>query len=560
MIYQSNCKQYKYILHVENKTDKQIDSLFSDTMQNNLSISNQFIVINHVPSNRVTSIAINRIYHSNKCYSNGNVRTKNSFQVMLQNMLSNMNKLDHAMVFAKAWIGDPYLTVLELLRYYHENDTYNNHEEIQVINKVFNLDLDLDMSSHFFKAPSNTVYMTVDRDSIALKIRKYESLFSLKYKHCYFTDKRVTYNRNIRLHCGIGVYGDNSRWIARTYFEDNVTFCDCCNYVDIFDNIISHEDNEYNPGDYENVCHDCHERHLEDRFSESIHSYSYKPKAWFYRWDNNRPVCNREPKDKLNIGFELEILKKVDCSINEMHQVAQEINDLGLFYCKTDSSIGGSGFEIVSHPMTFECARKLDLNSMIFRHQDKFKSFRTRSCGMHIHVSRKAFNDMQLYKFVLMLNEYKNFTHFISQRRDTREYRNWSNFIDGMHGKIKTQSSSKYKYWMRNKDTDNKFKLKYQADVDYGSRYQVVNLQNRQTIEIRCFKGNLSENGFRKNLEFVESLYYFCKDTSLQDLNINSYVKYVRNDAKYYKELNDFFRRNNNTLGLTLKNPTELTQ
>ena len=81
--------------------------------------------------------------------------------------------------------------------------------------------------------------MTVDRDSIALKIRKYESLFSLKYKHCYFTDKRVTYNSNIRLNCGIGLYGDNERWIARAYFEDNVTFCDCCNYVDIFDNIIS---------------------------------------------------------------------------------------------------------------------------------------------------------------------------------------------------------------------------------------------------------------------------------------------------------------------------------
>ena len=62
-----------------------------------------------------------------------------------------------------------------------------------------------------------------------------------------------------------------------------------------------------------------------------------------------------------------------------------------------------------------------------------------------------------------------------------------------------------------------------------------------------------------KNIEFVEAMYYFCKDTSQLDLNINKFVKYVRNDLKQFPNLNTYFKSHNLSLNYALSNPTELT-
>ena len=189
---------------------------------------------------------------------------------------------------------------------------------------------------------------------------------------------------------------------------------------------------------------------------------------------------------------------------------------------------------------------------------DKYKSFYTRNCGMHIHISRKAFNDIQLYKFVLMLNEYKQFTHFISQRKSIGEYSQWSKFIGDFQNKCKSHSVAKIKRMKYDKTNGTIDKYKFQADVNAGHRYQVVNLQNRQTIEVRSFKGNLSEVGFRKNIEFLDCMYWFTKDNRIEDFTIDNFVKFVRSDAKTYKHLNKFFDINRKTLVHVLQNPTEL--
>ena len=234
-------------------------------------------------------------------------------------------------------------------------------------------------------------------------------------------------------------------------------------------------------------------------------------------------------------------------------------------YCKSDCSISdeNDGFEIVSHPITFNAIKKLDLKNTLCTYNKDFKSFYTKNCGMHIHLSRKAFNDLQLYKFVLMLNSYKTLVHLVSQRRRISEYKSWCNFSDKISNDVKMQSvnnikrqKSDIKYYKENKPS-RKMKLKFQSDVNIGMRYQVVNLQNNATIEIRSFKGNLSYGGFMKNIEFVHSMFYFCKNASLQDLNIESYIDYVNSDLKAYNNLNKFFNDNSNALNHIIENPNE---
>ena len=101
-------------------------------------------------------------------------------------------------------------------------------------------------------------------------------------------------------------------------------------------------------------------------------------------------------------------------------------------------------------------------------------------------------------------------------------------------------------------------KLKFQTDVRVGGRYQVVNMQNYATIEVRSFKGNLKYEGFMKNVEFVHSMFYFCKSTSLQDLNVKSYIDFVQRDSQSYKNLIKFFDDNKSQLKTIIQNPNEI--
>ena len=218
----------------------------------------------------------------------------------------------------------------------------------------------------------------------------------------------------------------------------------------------------------------------------------------------------------------------------------------GFLYTKYDSSVD-DGFEIVSHPATFNAIKKMDFQKMFLRHRDKFKGYFTRSCGMHIHINRNSFNVLQLYKFVLMLNEYQSLTKAIAQRRRESEY-SWANFQSSQADDCKRESSYISKKMKEESKTENGIRIreinkKYKADLRIGERYQVVNLQNANTIEIRCFKSNLDEVAFRKNIEFVDGLFWFCKETPVHDLTVENFLKFVKINEKDYSNLIKFLNR-----------------
>ena len=187
-------------------------------------------------------------------------------------------------------------------------------------------------------------------------------------------------------------------WINEDYFYDNYTNCSECGCSSDNDDIYYRNDDAY--------CEECY-NDLEARERQSsINYYSYKTTPRFYFLDKGNVLKNSHtPNKKLNYGIELEIEAR-DSDV-ELNSDAHYINSLfdGLFYCKEDSSIADhyGGFEIVSHPITFNAIKKLDLKNTLCTLQKDYKSFYARNCGMHIHISRDAFNDLQLYKFVLMM-------------------------------------------------------------------------------------------------------------------------------------------------------------
>ena len=81
--------------------------------------------------------------------------------------------------------------------------------------------------------------------------------------------------------------------------------------------------------------------------------------------------------------------------------------------------------------------------------------------------------------------------------------------------------------------------------LNHGEKYVPVNLQHTNTIEIRVFKGNLKEVSFRKNIDFLDALYYWSKNIPLKKLSIRSFMEYVEENKKKYANLNTYVSERN---------------
>ena len=77
-----------------------------------------------------------------------------------------------------------------------------------------------------------------------------------------------------------------------------------------------------------------------------------------------------------------------------------------------------------------------------------------------------------------------------------------------------------------------------------SDRYKAVNLQNSRTLEVRIFKSNLTDGGFRKNLEFVESVFRFTETSgNVAFKDLRNYLFYVEKNSKDYPNLSEFLQR-----------------
>ena len=535
--------------------------------------NSKIIIINRFDITIMKTIEIDEEYIDNRHYANGLLKTSRAFKISFQNFINDLNRLDVDVMHRIA--HDSQINAINETREVFPISWYYKlyKEEGKFCQELHNLmydyykyqnpnDYDIPkLNTHLYRNWEDGV------DSVDGEIDFLSPLF--KSAICddtgteFLIPARTCFLSFYQDYC-IGQYNEHlDRFLTNQVFDDDYVYCELC------DDPIHMDDTYYNETDEESQCESCYDRRQgeidESRMSLVLHSYSYKPTPNFYYHDSklNTLKYSNDSKNNLYFGLELEIESRENYTDNYYH--VNEISKWykGLFYCKEDSSIEdiNGGFEIVSHPITFNAIKNLDLKNTLCKLSDDYKSFYSRNCGMHIHISRSKFNDLQLYKFVLMLNTYKKLVHLVSQRRRINEYRSWCQFSDEISNNVKADAVRNIKAQKESRTSTSwdgnkrKLKLKFQSDVKTGFRYQVVNLQNSQTIEVRSFKGNLRYEGFMKNIEFVHSMFYFCKEASLQDLNVESYIKYVGNDSKSYNNLNAFFKSNEKALNEIIKNP-----
>lgn len=221
------------------------------------------------------------------------------------------------------------------------------------------------------------------------------------------------------------------------------------------------------------------------------------------------PAKGSVPLSYLYLGVELETEKKYNRD-EATGDIAANLSNVQQYrnwaMCKHDGSLD-DGFEVVTAPSSLaEHAKRWPY---ILRELRKdTASWRRESTGLHVHLSRRFFTGLDLAKFIYFINAEENRKEIVMLAGRTSP----------------TYSRLKKKNLGTGLFSDDR-------------RYEAVNLQPSNTIEVRMFKGTLSTLHVLADIEFCHALAHYVKTCSLQDLSWSKFWVYVESHKGDYKHL-----------------------
>ena len=292
--------------------------------------------------------------------------------------------------------------------------------------------------------------------------------------------------------------GDAGAPLCQNCYEGNYTTCCQCGGV-IRESEACHENSdEHSEHPY---CSQCFRTAHQE---QPIHNHSYKPEPIFYG------------KGPRFFGVELEMDGGGECSTHASSLLAIANQEKERSYIKHDGSLN-DGFELVTHPMSLD----IQLHEMPWRQLCRhavslgYRSHQAATCGLHIHVSRKAFGATEqeqdaaiarvLYFFEKHWEELLKFS-----RRTPRQLERWA---------------SRYGYKEQPMEI-----LDFAKKGYHGGRYACVNLRNADTVEFRIFRGTLKSNTIFATLELVDcicDLAVCMSDQELKAITWNAFVSTI---------------------------------
>jgi hypothetical protein len=284
-------------------------------------------------------------------------------------------------------------------------------------------------------------------------------------------------------------------------FADNCYYCDDC-------------DNSYLDSD-PCECQSGNPRPC--RCSGVIHDYSCKPPLVFHG----------NSKDNLYMGFELECQINSDFSHAAIYARESLAKDsVGII--KSDSSIGRSGFEIVTQPHTH--AHYRDKSDNLWQTINKLRtdyearSWDTDKCGLHIHISRAGFTSKaHLHRFMAFI--YKNAEVMMKFAGRKSSYARFNDV------------------WRFDEYDRPYFSLAHKLDPNAPTeRYSAVNTQNRDTIELRFFRGTMNPSGVLSALDLAHAGVEYTRNLRLSDVKLGAlqwdwFCDYVEANNGIYPDL-----------------------
>lgn len=250
-------------------------------------------------------------------------------------------------------------------------------------------------------------------------------------------------------------------------------------------------------------------------------------------YHNNPPRIMFPCTDEPHFGIELE----VDDGDNP-NDLATALKDLlgNHTYYMHDGSLN-NGVEIITQPHTPEEFYKLPWDKVLTMCKDKdFRSHDSKTCGLHMHVSRTLFKgDDSIYRITYFYEHY--ITDILKMSRRTHEQmERWAN-IYGWGDKTFAELLSKsnlipvYNYG------------------DHLDRYHAVNLTNDYTIEFRLMRGTLNYNTFMATIDFLwTTANNAAKMTNDDVTNAANYLKGIKKETLDYLHSRNAFLEVDNTI------------
>jgi len=155
------------------------------------------------------------------------------------------------------------------------------------------------------------------------------------------------------------------------------------------------------------------------------------------------------------------------------------------------------GFELITQPMGLDAHEELWSRVLSQTAARALRSHDTRTCGLHVHVSRRGLTTLQLARAVVFLNAPENETLV---RAIARRYGN-------SYCRIAKKA-------LRN------------AAQSYD-RYEMLNLTNSRTVEFRLFRGTLRAETVLACVEFSNAVLEFARTASNGDLSTRAFLEHV---------------------------------
>jgi len=313
--------------------------------------------------------------------------------------------------------------------------------------------------------------------------------------------------------------------ICTEAYDDYYFTCDSCEDVEHLDN--SREFNNYqgrycescfdNQGyncsrcdEYMHENEDCNCEEDEDHDEDSDYLDNYRTRVFLA---NLVLTEGTEIIEKLFYGIEVELHARDD-RYNTVEDLRNCFNN-GQILFKQDGSLDThQGFEVVSTNCSFEYHKEVFWKSFFKKEPNNLcKAWHGKDCGLHIHFSRDAFTTNQIKRLNCFYNDRAN-----------------KKLIVDIAGRDENQ----YCRFQPNRDFNSSTRTQ-------GEKYSVINLDNRDTVEIRIFRSNIKQISFFKYLEFVHSVNSWIRaghQNNGKDLLWTDYMDYLlKNIHKDYSNL-----------------------
>lgn len=293
-------------------------------------------------------------------------------------------------------------------------------------------------------------------------------------------------------------FGNDSIPLCERCYDHHYTRCERCD-------CLLHNNEVYYDDDYP-YCHDCYH---DD--SGSIHDYSYKPETIFFGEGDRY------------FGAELEI-DVGGKNYDNAERILGAANVKGEhIYIKSDGSLN-DGMEIVTHPMSLDYHKsQMPWNNITGKALSLgYKSHKTNTCGLHIHVNRTTFGETREEQD----NCISRVLYFVEHH--------WEELL-----KFSRRTEYSINRWAARYGYKNTPKeVMENAKKGCNGRYTCVNITNSNTIEFRMFRGTLKVNTILATIELVNLICQFALSFTDEEISKIAWTEFVEGiDKKEYPEL-----------------------